>query len=99
MKIGTILEFIVTLYVVKMKGRCGDAERDCYFKTEEDAIFASAVEGQNLTPRPVEAMGFSDGTLMIDYVSIAITSRPSEQEIATLTKDFTPAQRLLLKKR
>ena len=98
MKIGTVLEAMVMLHVVEIEGRGGDSVRNEYFAGAEDAIFASAIHGQNRTPSMVTAMKFSDGTLMIEYRAVSISPRPPESEIAKLTEKLTPAQKILLGK-
>ena len=89
----------VILYMVWLEGRGGDSGFNAYFETEEAAIFASALDGQNLTPKPVDVLKLSDGSYVQVPMHIRVQSAPSEEKISKLgipEQQLTPAQRLLL---
>jgi hypothetical protein len=66
----------VTLYKVKIE------HMDEYFETPEAAIQASAMDGQNLIPTPVEAFKLSDGRFFLKPRLVGIHSAPNPEEFA-----------------
>ncbi len=85
-----------TLYKVEIEGRGGDSVRDCYFVTHEDAVFASALDGQNRIPTELPALLLSDGTYVHVPKVIHISLAPSQTDIEKLKEKLTPALKLLL---
>ena len=85
----------VTLFKVEIEGRGGDSVHSAFFKTQEDAILASALDGQNLVPTEVNALKLQDGTYVEIPMPIHVSHPPSETEVASLMENLTPAQKLL----
>jgi len=98
MKPGTILEGEMKLFVVEIKGQGGDSVHDRYFLDEGDAIIASAVDGQNKTPREEFVLKFSDGSYIYPRF-IRVSPAPTREQKAKVLNDITPAQKLLLGRR
>jgi hypothetical protein len=96
MNIGAIYEGEVGLWVVEIEGRGGDSVHDEYFKTEQDAIMASAIDGENNTPRRSTAMKFSDGSYMKSSpVFVQPSPKLDKETRAKILGKLTQAQRIL----
>lgn len=89
----------VTLFKVEIEGRGGDSVHDEYFETEQGAIIASAVDGQNLTPKPVRVFKLSDGTYVDRPRVICVSTPPDKKQLDKLLEGMTPAQKLLLRRK
>jgi ATP-dependent Clp protease ATP-binding subunit ClpA len=87
------------VHVVEIEGRGGDSARDEYFDNEEDAILASAVDGQNRKPRIERVVQLSNRDLIEMPKFIRISKPPTVAQITRLEGTLTPAQRILQKRR
>ena len=86
------------LYQVRIEGRGGDSAHDEHFETRDAAILASAVDGKNRIPTPVEVDKLSDGSYVtMKYISVY--SAPTEEQTAKLLENLTPAQKILLNRK
>lgn len=94
-KVGTSVVAEVTLYRVDIQGRGGDSVHDEYFETKEDAIMASAVDGQNHLPARENVLKLSEGTLIKMPVCVHVSAPPTPAEMEDLKSRFTPAQKIL----
>ena len=95
-KPGTTFVEMAKLYVVEIVGRGGDSVHDAYFETYQQALFASAIDGQNRVPNWIEVLKFSDGTYMHPHV-VTLSTPPKGEQAARLLEDLTPAQKELFK--
>ncbi len=96
---GMRVEASALLFKVEIEGRGGDSVHDTYYETEEAAILASAIDGQNRTPTKTLAFKLSDGTYILRPQYIHVSDPPSEAEVAKLMEKLTPAQKLLFAKK
>lgn len=100
MKKGTVCEGDRELFEVWIEGRGGDSAGHEYFETEDDAILASAVDGENRVPTKVRATRFSDGTWLKGSSRIGVSRSPTAKEIQSLKQrleEKIPTLRILFK--
>ncbi len=94
--IGLSIVGEVTAYMVEIEGRGGNSVHDEVYETNEGAILASAIDGQNNTPRPITLLKLSNGTFIEPPRSVTIRPAPSEEETAKLLDKLPPAVKLLI---
>jgi hypothetical protein len=91
---GTSIAKEKTIYELGIEGRGGNSVHSQYYETEEGAILASAVNGENRMPRPMTVLELSDGSL-VTMTFLRINKPPSVAEQAKILEALTPAQRIL----
>ena len=98
MKTGVSVVGPRALFEVTIDGRGGDSVHEEYFVSRDDAVIASAVDGQNREPREVDVYEMSDGSF-VQFTHYRVSPSPSQTDRRKILESLTPAQRLLMEGR